>query len=122
MSRGHHFTTCATCGREYVCGDCITTNCELGHQRLKCEHYQNHLRQQIAAACQLLKLARDPTKTGKQRGAATLIAGLKWDDICKELSNSELAEALTVKVWGNMELGTEEIALVEQAIDRLKIK
>jgi len=120
--RGHHFTHCQYCNREYVCGDCITSNCELGSDKLKCEHYQNHIRQTRASASQLLELARDSTKTNKQKGAGRLMAGLAWDDICKELTDVELADALKHKVWAKLEIGTEEISLMEQAIDRLEGK
>lgn len=120
--RGHNFTTCSTCGKEYVCGDCITSNCELGHDKRKCEHYQRHISQQRASACRMLEMARDASKNGRQRGAGRLLAGHCWDDVCKELTDTELAEALKHKIWANMEMGTEEIALMEQAIDRLEGK
>lgn len=122
MSRGHHFTTCETCGKEYVCGDCITSNCELGRDKRKCEHYQQHIRQERAEACRMIEIARDAGKTNQQRGTGRLLAGHAWDTVCKELTDAELADALKRKVWANMELGTEEIALMEQAIDRLEGK
>lgn len=117
--RGHNFTTCSICGRDYVCGDCITSGCELGHDKRKCEHYQRHIRQQVASGNRLLELARDSKGDKRKSGVARLLAGHTWDEIVKELTNSELAEAIKLKVWANMELGTEEISLVEQAIDRL---
>jgi len=120
MSRGHNFTHCQYCNREYACGDCITSNCELGHDKRKCEHYQNHMRQQKAVAVRMMELANDVAKATKQRGMGRLLAGLAWDDVCKELTDAELADALMHKVWSSMTIGTEEISLMEQAIDRLK--
>lgn len=120
--RGHNFTHCATCGKEYVCGDCVTTGCEMGRNKLKCEHYQAHIRQNRAAASTMSKIAADSAKPSQTRAAARLLGGLAWDEVCKSLSNSELANALKEKVWSEMELGTEEIALMEQAIDRLEAK
>ena len=96
MPRGHNFTTCGTCGKEYICGDCITTKCELGDgNKRKCEHYQAHIRQQRASACRMLEFARNVSKTNhQQRGMGRLFAGHSWDAVCKELTNSELADAL----------------------------
>jgi hypothetical protein len=122
MSRGHNFTHCQYCNREYVCGDCITTNCEMGHGKRKCEHYQAYIRQERSAATRMLEIAKDISKTGQQRGGARMLAGVAWDNVCKELTDSELADALKHKVWSDMELGTEKIALLEQAIDRLEGK
>lgn len=119
MPRGHNFTHCQICGKEYICGDCITSDCELGGDKRKCEHYQAHIRQERAQACRLIEMARDASRDKKQRGMGRLLAGHAWDNICKELEDGELAEALKHKIWSNMELGTEEIALMEQAIDRL---
>lgn len=120
--KGHHLTHCQYCNREYVCGDCITTNCELGRDKRKCEHYQAYVGQRRASAVLMEKMANDASKTTKQHGMARLLGGLAWDDACKDLSNLELADALKTKVWANMKLGTEELALLEQAIDRLEGK
>jgi hypothetical protein len=117
MSRGHHFTHCKYCNREYVCGDCITSDCELGHDRKRCEHYQHYIGQQKAQAHLMEKLFSDPDK--KRRGIARLLAGVQWDTVCESLSNAELSEELKIKIWSTLTLGTYEIALVEQAIERL---
>lgn len=122
MSRGHNITHCQYCRHEYVCGDCITSDCELGHDRRKCEHYQNAMRQRRASAVCMMEMVKDASKTVKQHGMARLLGGLEWDDVCKELNNAELADALKNKVWANMQIGTEEITLMEQAIDRLEGK
>lgn len=122
MSRGHNFTRCSTCGHEYVCGDCITSDCELGREKLKCERYQKHLREQKSSAVRMLEIANDATKSNQQRAMAMLLCGSAWDDVCSALTNKELADALKNKVWANLKLGTEEIALMEQAIDRLEGK
>jgi hypothetical protein len=117
MSRGHNFTRCKYCNLEYVCGDCITTDCEFGHNRKTCESYQAHIRDQKSSAERMGKLAS--TATGKQRAMAVLLGGLAWDTIAESLSNAELAEELKIKVWANQKFGTLEIALLEQAIERL---
>jgi hypothetical protein len=120
MSRGHHFTHCQYCNREYVCGDCITSDCELGHNRKRCEHYQAHIGQQKAQAHLMEKLFDNPDK--KKAGVARMLAGMNWDSVCESLSNGELAEELKIKVWAEQTLGTYEIALIEQAIERLNKK
>lgn len=55
----------------------------------------------------------------KKAGIARMIAGCCWDTVSESLSDSELAEELKVKIWANQKLGTYEIALLEQAIERL---
>jgi hypothetical protein len=50
---------------------------------------------------------------------ARLLADSHWDDFAESLSDSELAEELKIKVWANQKMGTYEIALVVQAIERL---
>lgn len=117
MSRGHNFTRCQYCGKEYVCGDCITTNCELRHDKRKCPDYQNHIRQLEASASVLGKAFNDSDK--KKAGISRLLAGLNYDQICAEMTDKELAEQLKLTVWAKMSIGTREIALMEQAIDRL---
>ena len=120
MSRGHHFTRCHTCNKEYVCGDCITTDCEMGRDKRKCPEYQNHIRKTEAAAKGLTRLFT--SSNPKQAAMARLLAGHHYDDLCKELTNAELADALKHTVWAHMKIGTKEIALMEQAIDRLEGK
>ncbi len=68
----------------------------------------------------MLELAK--TSTGEKHGGAMLLAGLAWDNVCKDLTDAELADALKHKIWAELKLGTEEIALMEQAIDRLEGK
>lgn len=120
MSRGHHFTRCQYCNREYVCGDCITSDCEMGHDRKRCEHYQAHICQEKARASEMEKLGGDPDK--RRAGVGRLLAGMHWHVVAGSLSTKELAEELKTKVWANQKLGTYEIALIEQAIERLSGK
>jgi|HubBroStandDraft_1064217.scaffolds.fasta_scaffold96467_4 hypothetical protein len=119
MPTGHHFTRCQYCNREYVCGDCITTNCELGHDKKSCEYYKAHLAQTRASAILLKKMSKD-NPTGKSRAGAILLADHAWSELASELSNNELADALIEKVWAAFETGTEEGNLVMEAIERLK--
>lgn len=117
MSRGHHFTHCQFCLKEYACGDCITNGCELGRDKRKCPEYQNHIRQLEAQAAVLTEKFGSADK--KMAGISRLLAGLHHDQICAELTDKELAEELKIAIWSNLAIGTREIALIEQAIDRL---
>lgn len=117
MTRGHHFTHCRYCNREYVCGDCITTECELGHNRKSCEHYQAYIRRERAQATEMARLFSGDDK--RKVGMARLLADLAWDKVAESLSDSELAEEIKIKVWANQKIGTYEIALITQAIERL---
>ena len=56
---------------------------------------------------------------GKTRAGARLLADFRWDAVAESLSDAELAEELKHKVWANQKIGTEEIALITQAIERL---
>lgn len=117
MSRGHNITRCQYCNREYMCGDCISRDCELGHDRKSCEDYQLYIRQHKSMAQQMQRMAE--SARGKQRAMGLLLADVSWDAVVESLTNSELAEELKLKVWANHKIGTWEIALVTQAIERL---
>lgn len=117
MSRGHDFAHCQYCNREYVCGDCINSDCEMGNDRKSCEHFKAYIGQRRAQAHLMEKMFNDPDK--KKSGAARMLAGMSWEMVAISLSDSELAEELKIKVWANQNFGTYEIALIEQAIERL---
>ena len=120
MPRGHNLTTCRLCGKEYICGDCITDGCELGHNRKSCEHYKAYLRKEAAAATQLTKLFHD--KNGKAAAGARLLADLHWDNVMKEMSDAELADAILKEVWANHEVGSRTGAILAETIERLRGK
>lgn len=120
MSRGHHFTHCQYCNREYVCGDCITSDCEMGHDRKSCEHFKRYLAHEGACAVQLRKLAEG--STGKASAGARLLAQHAASNVVKHMSNGELAEALLETVWANASIGTVEEVILAESIERLKAK
>ena len=118
MPRGHHFTTCRLCGKEYVCGDCITDGCELGHGKKSCEGYKVYLRQEAASAKGVQAMFTHPE--GKVAAAARMLADYHWDKLVKELSNTDLADAILKEIWANQEIGSREGALIAETIERLR--
>jgi hypothetical protein len=67
------------------------------------------------------ELARK-TGDGKVRAGDLLLAELEWERVAVFLTDSELADELMNKVWANQKIGSLEIALVTQAIERLKAR
>jgi hypothetical protein len=70
VSRGHNITRCRYCVKEYVVGDCITSDCELGRgaEKLKCPGYAKYLESQD----RLLMIRRDRTFQKLLSGTAAL--------------------------------------------------
>ena len=117
---GHHFTNCRYCGREYVCGDCITNDCEMGRiGKRSCEHYQGHMKQLAAQASTFEQTAIRLGK-GKSFAGAVLLAQNCYSEIAHEMTNTELGEALKETVWPEQKIGTKPEALIFEAIKRLQ--
>ena len=101
-----------------MCGDCITNDCELGRDKKSCEDYQAHIRQQRFSGERMQEMASN--SEGKKRAIAILLGDLAWDKVAESLSDLELADELMNKVWAIQKAGTFEIAIVCQAIERLR--
>ena len=120
MPRGHNFTTCRLCGKEYICGDCITDGCELGHNKKSCEHYKAYLRREAAAATLMQSKFHD--SNGKVAAVSRLLADVHLDNLMKEMSDTELADAVLKEVWANHEVGSRTGAILAEVIERLRAK
>ena len=97
--RGHHFTHCRYCGKEYVCGDCITDDCEQGRLgKRTCEHYKAHMAQLKAQAATFEQTALRLGK-GKSFAGAVLLAMNCYSEIAHEMTNAELGQSLKELVW-----------------------
>lgn len=120
MPTGRHFTHCRYCNKEYVCGDCITDNCELGHGKKSCPGYKAWLRQQSESAQAMMAKFTDPN--GKVAAASRMLADYHWDKLAEEMSDAELATAILEQVWAKEPIGTLNGALLSAAIERLREK
>lgn len=117
--KGHHFTQCRYCGKEYACGDCITDDCEQGRiGKRTCEYYQAHMRQLADQAKSFEAAAL--RSVGKVNAGARLAAMSCWQSIAEEMTNAELSEALKELVWPFQKIGDKSEAVVMEAIERLK--
>lgn len=116
--RGHHFTHCRYCNREYVCGDCITDNCEMGHNKRACEHYQGHMKQ-LAAQAQTFEQTALRINKGQSHAGAVLLAQHLYSEIAHEMTDTELAESMKELVWAHQKLGSKAEAVVRESIERL---
>lgn len=122
MSRGHHITHCQYCNKEYMSGDCITSECEFGRTgRKTCEGFATYLRQQAAMAKLGREVAERPDVTGKAKAGGRLMALAALSNIVQAMTNEELTDALITEVWAEMSMGSRESALVDEAIDRIRV-
>lgn len=122
MPIGHHFTHCRYCQKEYVCGDCITDECELGRgQKKSCQGYKGWLEKQMATANMMNKLAKD-NPSRKRHAVGVMLADAAHADIVHELDNKELADAVLEEVWASLAIGSREGALIAECIERLRNK
>ena len=91
MSRGTNMGRCIECGKQFVCGDCITDECH------ECEN----LRKKAVAGNRLIRM-------------------MALSNSVKALTNEQLSDRVLNELWQHTSIETPEHVLLSEVIERLR--